>query len=487
MNIRIKSEINNQPISTTISTTTISTTSISTTSTNQPSTIITSPSTSISLIDVASEGGFTKIAELLKDTKEMVDWLDRIDMSKYQSTFLKNEFYLFLLSDITKDQWEKHIPNEKDRLIIIKQVEKLGEVSEQENKYKEKKQTMERRKQIRKHESNLRKAAVQSAKRVIQQNNNNNNKNSKDGISSSSTSTSTSTSSSSTSSPTINTPNSNTLNPNSFKSSKDNLSSSQTIDSDLLEWEIDPEDLEFIESLGTGASGEVWRGSYKGEEVAIKVLKTQNTQKELEEFKKEFSILILFKSPRIVHIFGSAMKHKLIMVMEFCKRGSLYDVLRDDSLDFTWDKFFDFSLQIAEAIKELHDHIPQILHRDLKTLNLLVTEDYQIKVCDFGLSRFDTGSNLATLNKCRGTYPYIAPEVYKCEKFIGRSDVYSIGIILWEMANRCIKRKYEKPYEEYKHLQFDFQILIQACQMNLRPTIHKDCPPPLANLIKQVI
>jgi serine/threonine protein kinase len=83
-----------------------------------------------------------------------------------------------------------------------------------------------------------------------------------------------------------------------------------------------------------------------------------------------------------------------------------------------------------------------------------------------------------------GTYMYIAPEVYNCEKFTSRSDVYSIGIILWEMANRIVKGKYEKPYEEYKNLEFDFQILIQACMMNLRPTIPAETPEPLAELIR---
>jgi serine/threonine protein kinase len=61
-----------------------------------------------------------------------------------------------------------------------------------------------------------------------------------------------------------------------------------------------------------------------------------------------------------------------------------------------------------------------------------------------------------------GTYPYIAPEVYNCERFVPQSDVYAIGIILWEMANRCIKGKYEKPYGEYKQFEFEFQILIQV-------------------------
>ncbi len=167
-------------------------------------------------------------------------------------------------------------------------------------------------------------------------------------------------------------------------------------------WEIDQSELLIAESLGSGASGEVFKGYYKDEEVAIKVLKSQNTAKEIEEFKKEFEILWAIRSPHVVHLFGACIqKNKLIMVMEFCNRGSLYDVLRDETMAFDWERFFQFAIEIVSGIKDLHVH--KVLHRDLKTLNLLVTEDWQVKVCDFGLSRFDTSSNLATLNKGRGT------------------------------------------------------------------------------------
>jgi ankyrin repeat protein/tRNA A-37 threonylcarbamoyl transferase component Bud32 len=389
----------------------------------------------LSPYEVAIEGGFPRIADILKDTKEMIEWLEKIDMIKYKNIFLENELRVYLLPDVTKDQWTKWITNEKDRKIIMDTINKTA-VTE---KYKEQKEKVQKDRQLRRHESNLRRTLQQSA---------------------------------------LLSKNSNASSSRLTQSSDSNLISSE-------QWEIDPSDLEYTQSLGSGASGEVFRGYYKGEEVAIKVLKSCETEKEIEEFKKEFAVLMRVREPHVVHLYGAGIKGRLLMVMEFCHRGSLYDVLRDESIEFGWERFFHFASEVVTAVSELHRN--NVLHRDLKTLNLLVTEDWQVRICDFGLSRFDTSTNIETLKKCRGTYPYIAPEVYNCERFVPQSDVYAIGIILWEMANRVIKGKYEKPYSEYKQFQFDFQILIQACTMNLRPTIPPQCPTELAELIKQCL
>jgi len=95
--------------------------------------------------------------------------------------------------------------------------------------------------------------------------------------------------------------------------------------------------------------------------------------------------------------------------MEFCSRGSLYHVLQSDKYDIGWDKTFRFALETVKGIECLHTWDPPIVHRDLKSLNLLVNEKWEVKVCDFGLSRFNTGSNLETLVKMRGTFAYCAP------------------------------------------------------------------------------
>jgi serine/threonine protein kinase len=147
--------------------------------------------------------------------------------------------------------------------------------------------------------------------------------------------------------------------------------------------------------------------------VAIKVLKTvgDNWNKEVDEFITEFSIALKVQSPHIVHFFGATTKNKLCMVMEFCEKGSLYNLLQDENVYIDWDIAFKMLEEICLGILALHNHTPSILHRDLKTLNVLVTSDLRCKLCDFGLSRFDTASSAQTLIKWRGTYDFIAPEV----------------------------------------------------------------------------
>jgi len=243
-------------------------------------------------------------------------------------------------------------------------------------------------------------------------------------------------------------------------------------------------ELEYTEKLGAGSSGKVYKGLYKGKEVAIKVLKSMTEAKEIDEFKKEFQIMSAIRSKHVVLFYGAVLEPKLCMVMENCARGSLYHVMKDESLDIRWEKTFRFAIETVRGIEVLHNWEPSIVHRDLKSLNLLVNDKWDIKVCDFGLSRFNTGSNLETLVKMRGTFAYCAPEVYYGEQFSAKSDVYSIAMILWELVTRCINGRYERPFSEFKNLHHDFQIIIQTAKKGLRPSIPKACPPSLALLIQ---
>jgi serine/threonine protein kinase len=256
---------------------------------------------------------------------------------------------------------------------------------------------------------------------------------------------------------------------------------------DGKDWVIDGKDLEYLKRLGSGTSGDVYKGLYKGQHVAIKVLKEMTEEQERDEFKKEFKVMCAVHHPNIVQFFGASFKPKLCMVMEYCARGSMYHVLRDETLDINWDRALTLMVQTTEGIHALHTNTPQIMHRDLKSLNLLVTDDWQVKVADFGLSRFDTAEALETLKQMRGTFAYCAPESYNGAKYTLKSDIYSMGIIFWEVINRVLKGVYEQPYSEYKNIQFDFQIIIQASKDNLRPTLPATTPEALAKLVKACV
>jgi len=186
----------------------------------------------------------------------------------------------------------------------------------------------------------------------------------------------------------------------------------------------------------------------------------------------------------VVFFYGASFQPKLCMVMEFCSRGNLHSVLKDSAVDISWERAITVCKETCAGLQALH--AVQILHRDLKSPNLLLTDQWHIKLCDFGLSRFNTKENMETMKQMRGTFAYCDPEVYNGGIFTAASDLYSLSVIFWEIVNRVIKKKYDQPYSEYKHLTFDFQIIIQAAKEDLRPTISPTCPPPFRDLITKL-
>jgi len=246
-------------------------------------------------------------------------------------------------------------------------------------------------------------------------------------------------------------------------------------------WRMDIKDLDFTKLLGNGASGEVYKGYYRNEPVAIKVLKTTN-ESDIEEFIKEFTIFVSVTSPYIVSFIGALLDPRLCIVMEFCEKGSLYRALNQDNFPLDWNTSLSFAKEITLGIHALHTHNPVVIHRDIKTLNVLVTKDYHCKLADFGLSRTDTTTNLNSLMQCKGTYAYIAPEAYTGEKATTYTDIYSLGIIIWEIFTRLVKKKYERPYGEFK-IRVEFTILVQVAQEGLRPTL----PNQFNDKLKQII
>ena len=133
-----------------------------------------------------------------------------------------------------------------------------------------------------------------------------------------------------------------------------------------------PWQIEYLEQLGSGACGVVMKGIYRHpkdgsvHDVALKVLKEAESDKEVVEFKKEFQILSAVKSPFMVHFFGASLEPKMVMVMELCTNGSLWDVLQNDSgVKVAWPQFLEWGIQLASGVAALHENDPQIVHRDL--------------------------------------------------------------------------------------------------------------------------
>lgn len=129
----------------------------------------------------------------------------------------------------------------------------------------------------------------------------------------------------------------------------------------------------------------------------------------------------------------------------------------------------------ARGMNYLHCGHPAVLHRDLKSANILLDDSYNAKVCDFGLSRLKAKERSMTGN-C-GTVQWMAPEILANQHYAEPADVYSYGIILWELLSR------ECPYGEMSPIQCALAVLNQ----DLRPTIPEWCPPAFGALIKKCI
>jgi len=186
----------------------------------------------------------------------------------------------------------------------------------------------------------------------------------------------------------------------------------------------------------------------------------------------------------IVRFYGACIETKLSLVMEFCERDTLFDVMNNDHLDIGWENVFRWCSQYAQAMVFLHNHDPQVLHRDFKSLNILVTHNWECRVSDFGLSRFNTTESVETLKQMRGTFTHMAPELCQTGdedrsdpdkyKYTDKSDVYSMGIVFWEIAKRCVDSVYSKPwFSEFPSLGgpgMEVMIILKA-QQGIRPSL----------------
>jgi len=246
-------------------------------------------------------------------------------------------------------------------------------------------------------------------------------------------------------------------------------------------WLINPSELTFVEKIGSGASSKVYRAVYRGEDVAVKILK--NYEKSLiQDFVKEFNIISSIRSPYVIYFYGVILSPQISIVMQYFPRKSLNHVMRENFY-MGWDLFFRFAREVAQCINCLHSWKPQIVHRDLKSLNLLVDESGNVRICDFGLSRFTTTEG-NTLGKMRGTFAFCAPELYFGKIYTAAADIYSFGIVLWELLHRTITGIYTRPYAEFPQISNEMQIIIQVSKKNLRPTVPLGCPEGLSKLVQ---
>ncbi|KAG6525323.1 LEAF RUST 10 DISEASE-RESISTANCE LOCUS RECEPTOR-LIKE PROTEIN KINASE-like 1.2 [Zingiber officinale] len=192
--------------------------------------------------------------------------------------------------------------------------------------------------------------------------------------------------------------------------------------------------------LGDGGFGIVYKGKLRdGRTVAVKRLYGKNYKK-VEQFMNEVKILSLLRHQFLVSLYGSTShrSRELVLVYEFVPNGTVADHLhgrRAAERILTWPMRLRIAIETADALAYLHVVDPPIIHRDVKTTNILLDDAFRVKVADFGLSRLFPLDATHVSTAPQGTPGYVDPEYYQCFQLTTKSDVYSFGVVLVELIS----------------------------------------------------
>ncbi|XP_051781411.1 mitogen-activated protein kinase kinase kinase 7 isoform X2 [Erpetoichthys calabaricus] len=234
--------------------------------------------------------------------------------------------------------------------------------------------------------------------------------------------------------------------------------------------EIDYGEIEVEEVVGRGAFGVVCKAKWRGKDVAIKTIESESERK---AFSVELRQLSRVSHPNIVKLYGSC-SSPVCLVMEYAEGGSLYNVLHgaEPLPHYTAAHAMSWCLQCSQGVAYLHGMKPKaLIHRDLKPPNLLlVAGGTVLKICDFG-----TACDIQThMTNNKGSAAWMAPEVFEGSNYSEKCDVFSWGIILWEVITR------RKPFDEIGGPAFR---IMWAVHNGTRPPLIKNLPKPIESLM----
>ncbi|KAJ0252475.1 Serine/threonine-protein kinase STY46 [Hirschfeldia incana] len=239
-------------------------------------------------------------------------------------------------------------------------------------------------------------------------------------------------------------------------------------------WEINLKQLKFGHKIASGSYGDLYKGTYYSQEVAIKILKPERLDSELEkEFSQEVFIMRKVRHKNVVQFIGACTKPPhLCIVTEFMPGGSVYDYLHKQKGVFKLPALFKVAIDICKGMNYLHQN--NIIHRDLKAANILMDENEVVKVADFGVARVKAQTGVMTAET--GTYRWMAPEVIEHKPYDHKADVFSYGIVLWELLTGKLPYEYMTP----------LQAAVGVVQKGLRPKIPKKTHPKMRELMERL-
>ncbi|KAG6436919.1 hypothetical protein SASPL_101825 [Salvia splendens] len=204
--------------------------------------------------------------------------------------------------------------------------------------------------------------------------------------------------------------------------------------------------------LGRGSHGLVYKGVLRsGRLVAVK--KPSRAPHRLPEnsteFENEFDILSKLQSPRLVNLVGFTKNpsQDRILVVEFMSNGTLFDVLHSTSRPPNWGRRIKLALQIAKAVDVLHSLNPPVIHRDIKSANVLIDRNFNARLGDFGLALRCVDDSRLKSTPPAGTMGYLDPSYVTPDNLSTKTDVFSFGILLLEIISgrKAIDVAYSPP------------------------------------------
>lgn len=238
-------------------------------------------------------------------------------------------------------------------------------------------------------------------------------------------------------------------------------------------WEIDLKHLKFEKMVASGSYGDLYKGTYCSQEVAIKILKPERINTDMQrEFGQEVFIMRKVRHKNVVQFIGACTKPpSMCIITEYMAGGSVYDYLHKKRGFFKLPSLLKVATDISKGMNYLHQN--NIIHRDLKAANLLMDENGVVKVADFGVARVKAQSGVMTAET--GTYRWMAPEVIEHKPYDHKADVFSFGVVLWELLTGKL------PYEFLTPL----QAAVGVVQQGLRPPIPKQTHPKLVEILQR--
>ncbi|EGZ09572.1 hypothetical protein PHYSODRAFT_263229 [Phytophthora sojae] len=260
-------------------------------------------------------------------------------------------------------------------------------------------------------------------------------------------------------------------------------------DPDLLSLQVRAADVKDLKQLGNGAFAMVWLVRYRDSQLlASKRLRPERrTKKHTIMFIEEIKLVANFDHPNLVNFVGAAwtIESDLQMLLEYMEGGDLRRYLSSPNTPVGWtNKKFNIAIGVIEALVYLHSFVPPLVHRDLKSKNVLLSSDFKAKLSDFGASRFRSVEN--TMTGGVGTGRWLAPEVIRGDTDYGSAaDIYSFGALLTELDTNKIP--YSNARGSNGKILSDMTILHRVATGKLHPQVGSDCSPALKDLVERCL